>query len=250
MLRPVVIYFGKWSCVGLFLVWIGSLFWHVAHVNSRFGLECAGGCIALTDRSGDASWKLTDIDGPIKNRFRAWYIKRITTGPIRGVIIPIWCLLTPVMVITMLLWKRHYRGLLVSRVGLFFLCACVLSFTTYEISRHCVARAGVVKIHHGRLEFLYWAIGEKRLDTYKFFDGWWTAPELHSNEIKRSMGRFPLLYIVIGCAFLSIVFYMWRAVHLWRNRLPPSACTRCRYDLTGNVSGVCPECGREILEPT
>jgi len=26
----------------------------------------------------------------------------------------------------------------------------------------------------------------------------------------------------------------------------PNQCPRCRYDLTGNTSGVCPECGREI----
>jgi hypothetical protein len=26
-------------------------------------------------------------------------------------------------------------------------------------------------------------------------------------------------------------------------RLPPNLCTACRYDLTGNISGVCPECG-------
>lgn len=27
---------------------------------------------------------------------------------------------------------------------------------------------------------------------------------------------------------------------------PPGACRRCAYDLTGNVSGVCPECGNRI----
>ncbi len=32
---------------------------------------------------------------------------------------------------------------------------------------------------------------------------------------------------------------------LWRRsrRVPPGHCKACRYDLTGNVSGVCPECG-------
>ncbi|MEE8169228.1 MAG: hypothetical protein V3T70_01655 [Phycisphaerae bacterium] len=28
-----------------------------------------------------------------------------------------------------------------------------------------------------------------------------------------------------------------------RRRIPPGHCRRCGYDLTGNVSGVCPECG-------
>jgi hypothetical protein len=27
---------------------------------------------------------------------------------------------------------------------------------------------------------------------------------------------------------------------------PPNGCSACRYDLTGNTSGVCPECGERI----
>lgn len=34
---------------------------------------------------------------------------------------------------------------------------------------------------------------------------------------------------------------------LWlRRRSPPNACHRCAYDLTNNVSGICPECGEPI----
>jgi hypothetical protein len=33
------------------------------------------------------------------------------------------------------------------------------------------------------------------------------------------------------------------AVRRRRNRPPPGHCRSCRYDLTGNVTGVCPECG-------
>lgn len=32
-----------------------------------------------------------------------------------------------------------------------------------------------------------------------------------------------------------------------RRRIPPGHCTNCGYDLTGNVSGVCPECGNRIV---
>ena len=31
----------------------------------------------------------------------------------------------------------------------------------------------------------------------------------------------------------------------WR-RHPPGHCTKCGYDLTANVSGVCPECGTKV----
>ena len=37
---------------------------------------------------------------------------------------------------------------------------------------------------------------------------------------------------------------------LWwhdRRRLPPGECQQCGYDLTGNVSGRCPECGEPTL---
>jgi predicted RNA-binding Zn-ribbon protein involved in translation (DUF1610 family) len=29
-------------------------------------------------------------------------------------------------------------------------------------------------------------------------------------------------------------------------KVPPGLCVSCHYDLTGNVSGVCPECGKAI----
>ena len=32
--------------------------------------------------------------------------------------------------------------------------------------------------------------------------------------------------------------------------LNPRLCTICGYDLTGNVTGICPECGRPITPPT
>ena len=37
-------------------------------------------------------------------------------------------------------------------------------------------------------------------------------------------------------------------VILWRNdrRYPPGHCRKCGYNLTGNVSGICPECGTPI----
>lgn len=43
--------------------------------------------------------------------------------------------------------------------------------------------------------------------------------------------------------FPSAIATLW----LWRSdRYVKIGCTQCGYDLTGNVSGICPECG----EPT
>jgi hypothetical protein len=37
---------------------------------------------------------------------------------------------------------------------------------------------------------------------------------------------------------------------LWHRdrRMPPGHCKECGYDLTGNVSGICPECGTAIAD--
>lgn len=39
------------------------------------------------------------------------------------------------------------------------------------------------------------------------------------------------------------------AIALWRREYPAGHCPACGYDLTGNVSGLCPECGRPAPAP-
>ena len=46
----------------------------------------------------------------------------------------------------------------------------------------------------------------------------------------------PLLFIAVP------TFILWRG----DRRYPPGYCRHCGYDLTGNVSGVCPECGARM----
>lgn len=47
---------------------------------------------------------------------------------------------------------------------------------------------------------------------------------------------------VLPSASLSAVVLLWR----YRRRFPVGHCARCGYDLTGNRSGACPECGTPI----
>jgi hypothetical protein len=51
----------------------------------------------------------------------------------------------------------------------------------------------------------------------------------------------PLVVVAIPTGFL------WRRE---RRRAPPGHCRSCRYNLTGNVSGVCPECGETAAPST
>jgi hypothetical protein len=77
-----------------------------------------------------------------------------------------------------------------------------------------------------------------------------TGPFLWLVQYVCSMGFtsnrvFGLLYSAAGGSLVGGFLY-------WAVRKPPepsrpaNACTNCSYDLTGNISGVCPECGTTV----
>lgn len=45
-------------------------------------------------------------------------------------------------------------------------------------------------------------------------------------------------------AWLIVGLCLWTRQENARRRREPGRCLRCRYDLTGNRSGRCPECGQ------
>ncbi len=61
--------------------------------------------------------------------------------------------------------------------------------------------------------------------------------------------RFDALFATIGIVgFYTVIGVCIHA--LLRPRVPsPGYCVNCEYNLTGNESGVCPECGAEIEQP-
>ena len=69
--------------------------------------------------------------------------------------------------------------------------------------------------------------------------GW---PEAWTNEPFGTWeAEVPFWWLLLLLGILTA--YLW-----WLDRRPPTGhCQRCGYDLTGNVSGVCPECGEGIM---
>ena len=58
---------------------------------------------------------------------------------------------------------------------------------------------------------------------------------------------YPLVGITLHFWLPSVVFtilpVIWLFVWRKRSKLGPNACNNCGYDLTGNETGECPECG-------
>jgi hypothetical protein len=61
-------------------------------------------------------------------------------------------------------------------------------------------------------------------------------------------------YKVIPCP--QILSFMLYSIAAWRHWFHPTKysppagfCVKCGYNLTGNVSGICPECGQPIEPP-
>ncbi len=65
-------------------------------------------------------------------------------------------------------------------------------------------------------------------------EGHSTSPSVKTGAVNS------LAYSAIG----ALIGWFWPTP-----RQGPGHCPKCDYDLTGNVSGVCPECGTEIEKP-
>ena len=59
---------------------------------------------------------------------------------------------------------------------------------------------------------------------------------------------FLIAFIVGGALAFGIALIVGIPFLVRRRKSPPGYCPKCRYNLTGNTSGICPECGRLITE--
>lgn len=57
--------------------------------------------------------------------------------------------------------------------------------------------------------------------------------------------QLPLWSLLLAIGVPTIL--LWKRPRLFRRR--PGHCVSCGYDLSGNISGVCPECGRATSKP-
>ena len=65
--------------------------------------------------------------------------------------------------------------------------------------------------------------------------------------------RFPdtsRLHQVLIPIWLILVPVVIAAIYLWRSdrRTAPGHCPHCNYNLTGNTTGTCPECGHALAD--
>jgi len=71
---------------------------------------------------------------------------------------------------------------------------------------------------------------------------WFGRPKLVGEQGSESWALILPLWIPLLFAAVPMAWLWWRD----RRRFPPGHCQRCGYDLKGNVSGVCSECGQRI----
>jgi len=101
-----------------------------------------------------------------------------------------------------------------------------------------------VKLSSGYLGYGTWVCLPRDL-------GW------HATRIRPASPRWKPLYypstagtqvfIPLWIPFLIVAIPTGLLWYRDRRPIPPGHCQKCGYNLTGNVSGVCPECGEKVI---
>ena len=117
------------------------------------------------------------------------------------------------------------------------LALALIPVSAFHAARYA-ARTGIVFTIYGCLvSSVFWL--------YYLFDD--QAVRVEDSVLRNMIITASLLTVVLAaaCRFTASLRCRWDR----RLRFPPGHCQRCAYNLTGNTSGVCPECGTEIDLP-
>jgi hypothetical protein len=113
---------------------------------------------------------------------------------------------------------------------------------TCVTQKHSGDRSNVysVWIGHGCLFSIHYFLEERYVESRVEYDPAWPRWGVHIWRFQRAIVQVQLpLWIPFLLVALPTSYLFWRD----RRRIPPGRCRKCGYNLTGNVSGVCPECG-------
>ncbi len=109
-------------------------------------------------------------------------------------------------------------------------------------------RASTRPIAHGTHVAAWPAYPEFRFGDFEtsalgFKWGRYTLPNVGSRPGQRAIQVVVPIWVLVAWTALLPALVLWK--HMSRPRRPQT-CSKCAYDLTGNISGTCPECGTRI----
>lgn len=115
-------------------------------------------------------------------------------------------------------------------------CCGILFISDFEI----LLQRGAMIVHYnpGYQNTLYW-VGPAPLNASTLW-----MPELERDAMKTLRSCIVPLWTLLTLFSLVTIIVGWRELR----KIPPGHCPVCRYDLTGNTSGICPECGTPIAK--
>lgn len=121
-----------------------------------------------------------------------------------------------------------------------------------------VVRKLTLNCRQGRMSLVYNRHGPYRSGA-RLFRYSRISNQLYGYELTMTLDSFDRsVHLHAGCAFpgwaLAVLLGIYPLFLLatgrlrWPRRKRPGLCVYCSYDLTGNTSGTCPECGKTIPE--
>jgi len=144
-----------------------------------------------------------------------------------------------------------WRGLLMSVVLILVIIAFSFFWITAWLSPRC---RYYVYLEHGLVcgsphpvvtGAPAFPFGSFELYQSGIYEPWRLLPVVSFDDPRGASFKFPL-HIVVGVTMVILIYTGIRFARA-ADRAARGLCRVCQYDLRGNVSGVCPECGRECM---